>query len=87
MPQTKKWNVTTALWDESLLTYDENGPADMSIALEELSDALPRFLTDAGSILSQNLQDRSARAGFDLVDWKPGNDSHKQALEWMTFGQ
>jgi polyamine oxidase len=37
---------------------------------------------DAGTILSENLQDRSFRAGFNLAGYKPMLDPEASAWEW-----
>lgn len=40
---------------------------------------------DAGIILSENLQDRSFRAGLNLAGYKPTLDPEASALEWFSF--
>jgi polyamine oxidase len=39
----------------------------------------------AGTILSENLQDRSFRTGLSLADWKPKKNMQQQASEWWEF--
>lgn len=40
----------------------------------------------AGSLLKDNIQDRTARGGLRLADWNPErNDSHAQLAEWFNF--
>ena len=40
---------------------------------------------DAGYILTENLQDRSVRAGLSLSGWKPGKNMAAQATEFWEF--
>lgn len=41
---------------------------------------------DAGSLLLNNLQDRTFRAAFRLQGWDPAkNDSYRQTAEWWLF--
>ena len=68
-----------------ILTYDATGPVDYSDLLDDFDDAYGLLEEDAGRILIDNLQDRSARAGFSLAGWKP-IDMQKQATEWWQWG-
>lgn len=40
---------------------------------------------DAGYILTENLQDRSTRAGLSLAGWKPRKNPEAQASEWFQW--
>ncbi|KAI1338251.1 amine oxidase [Xylariaceae sp. FL0016] len=69
----------------SILTYDEGGAANYADLLDEFEDAYAVAEQDAGSILTDNLQDTSTRAGFSLAGWKPKKDMHAQAVEWWEW--
>lgn len=67
---------------DSIATFNETGAVDFTYLLGDFEDAYSTLEQDAGYILTQNLQDRSARAGLSLAGWKPGKDSAAQAVEW-----
>ncbi|RHZ63441.1 uncharacterized protein CDV56_107482 [Aspergillus thermomutatus] len=83
----KKYNIKTLETDQDNLTmFDANGPADFEYAIREFSDALDKVTVDAGSLLLNNLQDRTFRAAFRTQGWDPAkNDSHRQTAEWWLF--
>ena len=58
---------------------------DFTSLLDEYEDAYATLEQDAGYILTQNLQDRSARAGLSLAGWKPGKNAAAQAADWWEF--
>ncbi|KAI9698268.1 MAG: hypothetical protein M1820_007538 [Bogoriella megaspora] len=68
-----------------ILTYDETGAAEYSDLLDDFEEAYATLEQDAGYILKQNLQDRSARVGLRLSGWTPKEDMHKQAVEWWEM--
>jgi hypothetical protein len=41
---------------------------------------------NAGYILSENLQDMSARSGLSLAGWHPKKDMAAQAVDWWLWG-
>ena len=69
----------------SLETFKETGAVDYTNLLNDYQTAYSKVEKDAGNILSQNLQDRSMRAGLRLAGWNPGNDMTAQAVEWWQF--
>ena len=69
----------------SIETFNETGPDDFSDLLSDFEDAYSILEQDAGYILSDNLQDRSVRAGLSLAGWKPGRDMEAQTTEWWEF--
>lgn len=73
--------------DQDSTTYfDEHGPADYGYAIREFQEAVHKVTIDAGSLLKDNIQDRSFRAGLRLHDWDPAkNDSYRQTAEWWLF--
>lgn len=80
---TKKYSVTD---QESLAMFDEQGPTDFQYAIHEFGEALEKVVVDAGSLLYNDLQDRTFRAGFRLQGWDPlKNDSYRQTAEWWLF--
>ena len=49
-------------------------------------DHYSRFEQAAGTILTENLQDRSSRTGFRLAGWKPTkNEPKMEAIEWYEM--
>ncbi|TDZ14792.1 hypothetical protein Cob_v012401 [Colletotrichum orbiculare MAFF 240422] len=52
----------------NVTTFDETGPKDFSSLQDEYDAVYAAFKQDAGYLLAMNLQDRSARTGFSLVD-------------------
>lgn len=82
----KKWNVSNTYSDyDSLLTYDENGASNYSYLQEEYDEASDIVVANAGYLLTENLQDPSARVGFSLAGWKPKQDMKKAAVEWWNW--
>lgn len=69
----------------SIETFNETGAVDYTGLLDEFEDAYSTLEQDAGYILSQNLQDRSARSGLSLAGWKPGQNKAAQAIEVWEF--
>ncbi|MCJ1281166.1 hypothetical protein MMC26_000484, partial [Xylographa opegraphella] len=69
----------------SIETFDQSGAVNYTDLLDEFDDAYSVLEQDAGYILSENLQDRSYRAGLSLSGWKPGKNMHAQAAEWWEF--
>ncbi|KAL8919893.1 MAG: hypothetical protein Q9172_004769, partial [Xanthocarpia lactea] len=70
---------------DSIETFNETGTVDFTSLLDEYEDAYATLEQDAGYILTQNLQDRSARAGLSLAGWKPGKNAAAQAVDWWEF--
>ncbi|RSL55939.1 hypothetical protein CEP53_006935 [Fusarium sp. AF-6] len=70
---------------DSLLTYDQDGPADYSDAFEEFDEKFDKATKDAGYIQTDNLQDTSVRAGLSLAGWKPRQDPYKQVADWWGW--
>ena len=69
----------------SIETFNATGPSNFVDLLGVYEDAYSILEQDAGYILSNNLQDRSARSGLSLAGWKPGRDMEAQAVEWWDF--
>jgi polyamine oxidase len=70
---------------DSLLIYDENGPAEYWDDFDEFDEAWEVASTEAGAMLVDNLQDTNARAGLSLAGWKPRKNMHAQAVEWFNW--
>ncbi|KAF2090381.1 polyamine oxidase-like protein [Saccharata proteae CBS 121410] len=82
----KKWNVTNTYSNySSILTYNETGAVDYTDLLDDFEDAYAVAEQNAGYILTENLQDRSTRAGFSLAGWKPKHNMAMQAVEWWCW--
>ncbi|CZR54829.1 related to amine oxidase [Phialocephala subalpina] len=81
-----KWGLNTTYSNYSAIqTYDQTGPVDYVGLLDEYETAYGSVEKDAGQILTQNLQDRTMRAGLSFADWKTKDNMHKQAAEWWEF--
>ncbi|KAI2631060.1 putative flavin-containing polyamine oxidase [Hypoxylon sp. NC1633] len=82
----KKYGVANTYSNySSILTYDEAGEADFGDLFDVFDEAYTAAEQDAGYLLTDVLQDTSARAGFAVAGWKPKKDMHAQALEWWSW--
>ncbi|KAL2841413.1 hypothetical protein BJY01DRAFT_257019 [Aspergillus pseudoustus] len=83
----KKHNISNTVSDyDSILTYNETGYVDYSAVLDEYAVARHRASLHAGEILTDNLQDMTARSGLALAGWRPRrNDMAAQAVEWWNW--
>lgn len=85
--QSQKYGVNNTYSDyTSILTYDQNGFSNYSNLLDEFSNDYTPFQDLAGTILVNNLQDLSARAGLTRSAWTPKKDMKAQAVEWWNWG-
>jgi len=88
--QAKKYNLENAYSNySSILTYNETGAVDYTYLFDDFENAYTETEQSAGYILSENLQDRTARAGLSLSGWKPklsDNPMAAQAVEWFMWG-
>lgn len=69
------------------MSFDENGADDFTHLMDEFEDAWLIFEQEAGSMLKNNEQDMSMRAGIILAGYKPKKDMKKQAVEWWMWGE
>ncbi|XP_014557450.1 hypothetical protein COCVIDRAFT_97211 [Bipolaris victoriae FI3] len=69
----------------SIATYNETGAVDFTGILDEFEETWSSFEQRAGTILSENLQDRSARAGFWQSGWRPKGDPMRKAVEYYLW--
>ncbi|KAH6657570.1 putative flavin-containing polyamine oxidase [Truncatella angustata] len=82
----KKYHLDNTYSDySSILTYDETGYMDYADLLDEWDTIYDIAEDDAGTILTENRQDYSARTGLGLAGWKPKKDMHAQAVEWWSW--
>ncbi|KAL8873302.1 MAG: hypothetical protein Q9174_001217 [Haloplaca sp. 1 TL-2023] len=81
------YTLTTVSYSNysSISTFNETGEVDFTNLFDDFEDAYTTFEQDAGYILSQNLQDHSARCGLSLAGWKPEKDPAAQAIEWWEM--
>ncbi|KAL8759028.1 MAG: hypothetical protein Q9199_001050 [Rusavskia elegans] len=85
-PENPIWTLAKNYSDyDSIATFNETGAVDFTGLLDEYENAYATFEQDAGYILTDNLQDRTARAGLSLAGWKPEKDAAAQAVEWWQF--
>lgn len=69
----------------SIASYDSTGANDFLDLITEYEDHWAIFEQNAGRILTDNLQDRSMRAGLLESGWRPRLDAHKKAVEWWQW--
>lgn len=83
---SKQSNISSTLSNlSSIATYDEAGASDYTDILDEYEHAWTAFEQAAGVILTENLQDKSQRAGLTESGWKPRRDAKRNAVEWWMF--
>lgn len=82
----KKYNISNTYSNySSILTYDETGANDYSSVLDSWAEKYSVAEENAGTALSESLQDLSARTGLSIADWKPKKDMRAQAVEWWSW--
>lgn len=86
--QAKKYNLKNYYSNySSILTYNETGYTDYSHLLDVYSEASTKAGENAGRILTENLQDQTARTGLAVAGWRPRKDDMAaQAVEWWSWG-
>lgn len=83
----KEYGIANEYSDySSITTFNETGAVDFTPLLDEFEEAWTVFEQDAGYLLTENIQDRSMRAGISLAGWKPKKDMARQAVEWWMWG-
>jgi polyamine oxidase len=83
---SKQVNLSSAYSDTgSILTYDSTGANDFTDIIDEYEEYWKIFEQNAGTILTENLQDRSMRAGLWQSGWRPRQDAHRKAVEWWQW--
>ena len=86
LSKVEKYNVKNYFSNfSSLLTYDTNGAVDYLDKLDTFGISYSIVEQDAGTILLENLQDRSFRAALNLAGWTPTGDPQAQAVEWYQM--
>ncbi|THC91472.1 hypothetical protein EYZ11_009055 [Aspergillus tanneri] len=83
----QKYHLQNTLSDyDSIVTYDESGATDYHGILEAYTRAKKIASQDAGRILTDNVQDQTARTGLAMAGWRPRMDDMKaQAVEWWNW--
>ncbi|GAQ43610.1 hypothetical protein AtubIFM55763_005380 [Aspergillus tubingensis] len=83
----KKYNLKNTYSNySSIRTYNETGYTDYRYLLDDYAQAYHIAARNAGRILTQNLQDQTARTGLALAGWRPRkNDMAAQAVEWWSW--
>lgn len=75
-----KYNVGNNSTD--LLSLETFGPVDYISKLDDFETAYELVEREAGSIVSDNLQDRSFAAALRIAGWNPTSDPQAEAIEW-----
>ena len=79
-------NLSNAYSDfSSILSYDWTGENNFTGLIDVFEGYWDIFEQNAGTILTENLQDRSLRAGLMQSGWRPGLDAHRKAVEWWMW--
>ncbi|EAW08770.1 putative flavin containing polyamine oxidase [Aspergillus clavatus NRRL 1] len=83
----RKYNLTATHSNySSIRTYNETGYTDYRHLLRKYSNVYRKAGREAGRILTENLQDQTARSGLALAGWRPRkNDMAAQAVEWWNW--
>jgi polyamine oxidase len=82
---SKQVNLSSPNSDlSSIMTFDETGANNFTDILDEFEEHYAIAEQYAGTILSENLQDRSTRAGLRQSGWRP-KDAHRKAVEWWLW--
>jgi polyamine oxidase len=82
---SKQVNLTSAYSDtSSIMTFDSTGANNFTNIIDEYEQIWTIFEKNAGTILTENLQDRSMRAGLWQSGWRP-RDAHHKAVEWWMW--
>lgn len=82
---SKQVNLTAPNSDSSsVATYNETGAVDFTDLLDEYENYWTVFEQNAGRILTENLQDRTFRAGLWQSGWRTKGDAARKAVDyWM----
>ncbi|KAL3417463.1 N1-acetylpolyamine oxidase [Phlyctema vagabunda] len=82
----KKYKIANHFTNiSSVMTFDDSGRADFGTKFEEFDAGYDIAEYEAGVILTDNLQDRSLRSGFNLAGYKPKGDAQAMAVEWYNM--
>lgn len=83
---SKQSNLSNTYSDfSSILSYDKDGYNNFTDLIDEFEGYWDIFEQNAGTILTENLQDRSLRAGLMQSGWRAGLDAHRKAVEWWQW--
>jgi polyamine oxidase len=82
---SKQVNLTSPNSDSSsIMTFDSTGANNFTDILDEYEERWAVFEQNAGTILTENLQDRSMRAGLWQSGWR-ARDAQRKAVEWWMW--
>lgn len=83
---SKQSNLSNTYSDfSSILSYDKTGYNNFTDLIDQFESYWDIFEQNAGTILTENLQDRSLRAGLIQSGWRAGQDAHRKAVEWWQW--
>ena len=83
---SKQVNLSNTYSDfDSILTYDSTGANNFTDLIDEFEGYWDIFEQNAGTILTENFQDRSLRAGLWESGWRPKQDAQRKAVEWWMW--
>jgi len=77
--------ISTLSNSSAIQTYSEKGQVDYIGKRNDFEEGYAYVELDAGMILSENLQDRSFRAGLNRAGYKPTLDPEASAWEWYLM--
>ncbi|EEQ30114.1 putative sarcosine oxidasee (formaldehyde-forming) [Microsporum canis] len=82
----KKYDIRALKTDyENKTTYDKTGKKDFSSVIANAAAAMQKVVVQAGSLLKENVQDKTLRAALRFVDWNPApNNAHAQFADWFS---
>lgn len=69
----------------SVMTFNETGAVNFTNIIDEFEEYWTIFEQNAGRILTQNLQDRTFRAGLWQSGWRNHGDAARKAVEFWLW--
>ncbi|PWY86757.1 amine oxidase [Aspergillus heteromorphus CBS 117.55] len=92
-PQNPVWtlaqvyNLSTVYSNYSnVSTYNQDGYKDYSYLMDLYDDIYDTAAAQAGVMLSDNLQDQTAKTGLAMAGWRPKeHDMEAQAVDWWEW--
>ncbi|EFE31310.1 flavin containing polyamine oxidase, putative [Trichophyton benhamiae CBS 112371] len=81
----KKYKLQALATDyDNKTTYDKTGKNDFSKIIANAQAAMEKVVTHAGSLLKNNIQDKTVRAALRFMGWNPAaNNAHAQFADWF----
>lgn len=83
---SKQVNLSAPNSDSSsIMTFNETGAVNFTNIIDEFEGYRTIFAQNAGRILTENLQDRTFRAGLWQSGWRTYGDAARKAVEYWLW--